>query len=99
MVSRQSLEADIPRWLGDNTERLNVIATLDLSYNGSVLVREGCGYLLTFDGLVNTGSDSLLCFKPLMPELTTSMYVVWRKHQRFTKAGEVFLDTLRGVLG
>lgn len=99
MVSRQALEADIPRWLGDNTEKLNVIATLDLSYNGSVLVREGCGYLLTFDGLVNTSSDSILCFKPLMPELTTSMYVVWRKHQRFTKAGEVFLNTLRGVLG
>ncbi|MCR4676939.1 MAG: hypothetical protein K5634_06930 [Sphaerochaetaceae bacterium] len=72
--------------------------SLDLSYNGSVLVREGCGYMLTFDGLVNTGGNSTLCFKPLMPELTTPMYVIWRKHQRFTKAGEVFLDTLKTVI-
>lgn len=98
MVSRQALEVDIPRYLGDDTEKLNIIATLDLSYNGSVLVREGCGYLLTFDGLVDTGSDSVLCFRPLMPELTTSMYVIWRKHQQFTRAGEVFMDTLNVAL-
>lgn len=98
MVSRQALEVDIPRYLGDDTEKLNVFATLDLSYNGSVLVREGCGYLLTFDGLVDTGSDSVLCFRPLMPELTTSMYVIWRKHQQFTRAGEVFMDALSVAL-
>ncbi len=98
LVARQALEADIPYWLGEKTEKLDVIATLDLSYNGSVLVKEGCGYLLTFDGIVDTSSDSILCFKPLMPELTTSMYVVWRKHQHFTRAGEVVLDNLKSIL-
>ena len=98
LVSRQALNADIPRWLGDSTDKLNVIATLDLTYNGSVLAKEGCGYLLTFEGLTDTGSDSPLCFKPLMPELTTSMHVIWRKHQNFTAAGEVFLNALNGVL-
>ncbi len=99
MVSRQALAADFPRWLGDDTEKLNVVAPLDLTYNGSVLAREGCGYLLTFEGLVNTSSESDLCFKPLMPELTTSMYVIWRKHQNFTRAGEIFLEELKTVLG
>ncbi len=98
MVSRQALAADFPRWLGDDTEKLNVVATLDLTYNGSVLAREGCGYLLTFEGLANTSSESSLCFKPLMPELTTSMYVIWRKHQSFTRAGEVFLEELKSIL-
>ncbi|MCR5494015.1 MAG: LysR family transcriptional regulator [Treponema sp.] len=98
MISRQSLEADLPRWLGDDTEKLNIAASLDLTYNGSVLAREGCGYLLTFEGLVNT-ADSDLCFKPLMPELTTSMYVIWRKHQNFTRAGLVFLEELKRILG
>ncbi|MCR5187866.1 MAG: LysR family transcriptional regulator [Treponema sp.] len=98
MISRQSLAADLPRWLGDDTEKLNVVATLDLTYNGSVLAREGCGYLLTFEGLVNTSSESDLCFKPLMPELTTSMYVIWRKHQNFTRAGQVFLEELKSIL-
>ncbi len=98
LVSRQALSADMPKWFGDALSRLNVIATLDLSYNGSVLAKEGTGYLLTFDRLVDTSETSELCFRPLMPELTTSMYVVWRKHQQFTRAGNVFLETMRRVL-
>mgnify|MGYP002620745341 FL=1 len=98
LVSRQALQADLPKWFGDSTERLNIVTTLDLTYNGSVLAREGVGYLLTFDGLVDTSPTSSLCFKPLMPELTTSMYVIWRKHQQFSQAGNIFLKKLRTVL-
>ena len=98
MVSRQALAADLPKWFGDDTGRLNVVATLDLSYNGSVLAKNGTGYLLTFDGLVNTGIGSPLCFRPLRPALTTAMYVVWRKHQQFTKAGELFLNEIKAKL-
>jgi hypothetical protein len=64
----------------------------------TVLARSGTGYLLTFDGLVDTGADSKLCFRPLKPALTTAMYVVWRKHQQFTKAGELFLNEIRAKL-
>jgi len=98
MASRQALSADLPKWFGDDTAQLNVVATLDLPYNGSVLVREGVGYMLCFDGLIDTGSDSPLCFKPLMPELTTNMYVVWRRKQLFTRAGEVFLKAMKDSL-
>ena len=98
IVSRQALSADLPKWFGDDIEKLNVIATLDLSYNGSVLARDEVGYLLTFDGLTDTGKKSPLCFKPLMPELTTNMYVVWRRGQKFTRAGEIFLETMKNLV-
>ena len=91
--------ADLPKWFGDDISKLNVIVGRDLSYNGSVLAKEGTGYLLTFDGLVDTSRSSRLCFRPLMPELTTNMYIIWRRGQQFTRAGELFLDTLRHVLG
>ena len=97
MVSRQALAADLPKWFGDDISKLNVVATLDLSYNGSVLARGGVGYLLTFDGLTDTGPDSSLCFKPLMPELVTNMYVVWRRGQVFTRACQVFLETVKSL--
>ena len=99
MASRQAMVADLPKWFGDDISKLNVIVGLDLSYNGSVLAKEGTGYLLTFDGLVDTSRTSRLCFRPLMPELTTNMYIIWRRGQQFTRAGELFLDTLRHVLG
>jgi DNA-binding transcriptional LysR family regulator len=99
LASRQAMVADLPKWFGDDISKLNVIVGLDLSYNGSVLAKEGTGYLLTFDGLVDTSRTSRLCFRPLMPELTTNMYIIWRRGQQFTRAGELFLDTLRHVLG
>lgn len=98
MASRQALVADLPKWFGDDISKLNVVVSLDLSYNGSVLAKEGTGYLLTFDGLVDTSRSSRLCFRPLMPELTTNMYIIWRRGQQFTRAGELFLDTLKHVL-
>ena len=98
MISRQSLAADLPKWMGDDISRVNVVTTLDLTYNGSVLAREGTGYLLTFEGLVDTSAESPLCFKPLMPELTTSMYVVWRRGQQFTKAADIFLEEMKRVI-
>lgn len=99
LCSRQALAADLPKWFGDDVSKLNIAATLDLPYNGSVLVREGAGYLLTFDGIIDTGPDSPLCFRPLMPELTTAMYVVWRRNQQFSRAGQLFLQELRKELG
>ena len=99
LASRQAMVADLPKWFGNDISKLNVIVGLDLSYNGSVLAKEGTGYLLTFDGLVDTSRSSRLCFRPLMPELTTNMYIIWRRGQQFTRAGELFLDTLRHVLG
>ena len=84
--------------MSDDISRVNVVATLDLTYNGSVLAREGTGYLLTFEGLVDTSAESPLCFKPLMPELTTAMYVVWRRGQQFTKAADVFLEEMKRVI-
>ena len=99
LASRQAMVADLPKWFGNDISRLNVIVGLDLSYNGSVLAKEGTGYLLTFDGLVDTSRSSRLCFRPLMPELTTNMYIIWRRGQQFTRVGELFLDTLRHVLG
>ncbi|MBO7429661.1 MAG: LysR family transcriptional regulator [Spirochaetia bacterium] len=98
MVSRQALAADLPKWFGDDISRVNVVATLDLAYNGSVLAKQGTGYLMAFDGLVNTGFGSPLCFRPLKPPLTTAMNIVWRKHQQFTKAGELFLNEIRAKL-
>ena len=53
IVSRQGSREDIPKLLGEEVDRLRVTATVNLTYNGSVMVRERLGYLLTFDKLVN----------------------------------------------
>ncbi|XCP84364.1 LysR family transcriptional regulator [Roseburia hominis] len=73
ICSSQSMKLDIPRWCGEKADLLNLSGTVNLAYNGSVFVKEGAGYMLSFDKLVNTGSESELCFRPLFPSLETRL--------------------------
>lgn len=99
ICSRQGITEDFPKWFGEKVDTLNIVATFNLAYNAGVLAREGIGYVLTFDKLIQTGADSELCFRPLTPVLETNMYVVWKKYQVFTKAAEALLAQLqRGLL-
>ncbi len=95
IVSRQGLREDIPRLFGEKADRLKVTATLNLAYNGSVLAREGLGYVLTFDKLVDTSRESQLCFRPLFPRLETRLYLIWKKYQVFSPAAEVLLNEMK----
>jgi DNA-binding transcriptional LysR family regulator len=95
IVSRQRGTDEMPEWIQKNYDHLNIVATYDLIFNASVLVREGLGYALGFDKLVNTGVDSILCFRPIIPAITSPMGLIWRKEQRFSKAAELFFDKLK----
>lgn len=95
ITSRQGLSADFPRWCGDKQSSLNFSTTVNLYYNGAVFAGEGLGYLLIFDHLAYTGSDSELCFRPLSPALETKMYVIWKKYQVFTPIAELLMDEIR----
>ncbi|MCD2491745.1 LysR family transcriptional regulator [Lacrimispora sp. NSJ-141] len=98
ICSQQAMQADIPRWCGEKTDMLNLSGTINLAYNGSVFVKEGLGYMLTFDKLTNVGEDSELCFRPLIPPLETKMYVIWKKYQVFTPIAELLLEELKTSL-
>ena len=95
ICSAQGMKFDISRWCGEKADTLNLSGTVNLAYNGSVFVKEGLGYLLMFDRLVDTSPSSDLCFRPLDPPLETKMYVIWKKYQVFSPIAELLLDELK----
>ena len=95
ICSIQAMQVDIPRWCGEKADMLNISGTINLAYNGSVFVKEGLGYMLTFDKLTDTSPDSDLCFRPLEPPLKTEMYVIWKKYQVFTPIADLLLNELK----
>ena len=99
ICSEQSMREDIPRWCGEKADQLIYAGSTNLFYNGSVFVKEGLGYMLTFDHLADTGADSELCFRALEPTLETKMYVIWKKYQVFTPIAELLLKMLKTELG
>ena len=94
VVSRQAMHQDLAHLFGAAAHRLHIAADYDLSHNASLLVREGFGYLLTFDCLVDLSEKSGLVFRPLAPQLRTRSHLIWRKYQIFSAAAEVFMNTL-----
>lgn len=97
--SGQGWHADLPLWCGERINDLTLEGSFRLSYNASVFTREGLGYLLTFEHLVNTSNESGLVFRPLYPELTTDMFIIWKKHQVFTPIAERFINELQKEFG
>lgn len=97
--SGQGWHADLPLWCGERINELTLEGSFRLSYNASVFTREGLGYLLTFEHLVNISNESGLVFRPLYPELTTDMFIIWKKHQVFTPIAERFINELQKEFG
>ncbi len=94
-ASKQAAQADFPRWCGERVDELNLIGSFNLTYNASIFVKEGLGYLLTFKDLANTSVQNELCFVPLFPRLETDMYIIWKRYQVFTPIAELFLEKLQ----
>ncbi|MFC0469294.1 LysR family transcriptional regulator [Halalkalibacter kiskunsagensis] len=82
-------------WFGEDFDKLNVVTTYNLAYNAAIMVEEGIGYAITLDKIVNTSSDSNLCFRPLKPRLEAGLNIVWRKHQVFSAAADMFLKEIQ----
>ena len=93
--SEQGWSKDIAKWCGNEIDTLHLEGSFKLSYNGSIFVKEGLGYLLTFEHLIDTSPDSGLTFRPLAPRLETKLYLIWKKYQVFTPIAEKMLEKLR----
>ena len=93
--SEQSWRNDMPRWCGDRIQELRLEGSFRLSYNGSMFAREGLGYLLTFDHLIDTSSDSGLVFRPLFPKLENKLYLICKRYQALSPIAERFLKHLQ----
>lgn len=99
ILSRQAFQNQLFQdFFSCDQDRLNIVATYNLLFNGSLMVEEGMGYAICFDKIVNVSSDSNLCFKPLAPKLESNMNIIWKKYQVFPKATQKFLQKLQKVI-
>ena len=93
--SEQSWKNDIPAWCAGRINKLRLEGSFRLSYNGSMFAREGLGYLLTFEHLVDTSRASGLVFRPLSPRLETRLYLIWKKYETLSPIAQRFLTQLK----
>jgi DNA-binding transcriptional LysR family regulator len=100
ICSRQAMKQTFSKnefadWFGEDFDKLNVVTTYNLAYNAAIMVDEGIGYAITLNKIVNTSNDSNLCFRPLEPRLESGLNIVWKKHQVFSAAADLFLKEIQ----
>lgn len=92
IISRQAFQNhELREFFPCEQDKLNIVATYNLLFNGSLMVDEGIGYAISFDKIINVSGSSHLCFRPLEPKAESNMSILWKKYQVFTKAVEKFL--------
>lgn len=97
IVSNQVLEKDLLKeWYGLDRKSLKVVATYNLIYNASLLVKEGLGNAITIQGLIEEKDD--LVFRPLAPRKETILALAYRKTKTLSKASSFFLETIKSSL-
>lgn len=90
--SEQSWNQEIRTWASDHFRHMHLEGSFRLSYNGSVFVSSGLGYLLTFRHLINTSEESGLQFIPLFPALNTRLYLIRSRYRHMTPIAGKFLE-------
>lgn len=76
----------------------NIVATYNLIFNASLMVREGMGYAIGFDNIIDTSGDRNLACRPITPTTELRMHLVWKKYQIFTKASQLFLQKVQDLI-
>ncbi|MEH7452846.1 LysR family transcriptional regulator [Gottfriedia acidiceleris] len=100
ICSRQAMKKTFSKnefadWFSEEFDKLNIVTSYNLAYNAAIMVEEGIGYAIVLDKIVNTSSDSKLCFRPLEPRLESGLNIVWKKHQVFSVAANLFLRKIQ----
>jgi DNA-binding transcriptional LysR family regulator len=99
ILSQHSIcKSIISNWFAPHGKKPKVVATYNLLYNASLLVKEGLGYAICIDKIINTSGNSNLCFKPLYPTLQTHIDIAWKKYQVFPRSAKIFMDYLKKLI-
>ena len=85
-------------WFGNYKEQINIIGTVNLNFNGTLLVKNKAAIMLTLDKLANISDESNLTFRPITPLLTQPVTVIWKRETNLSPVADLFLNRLRASI-
>lgn len=83
---------------GNYKEQINIIGTVNLNFNGTLLVKNKAAIMLTLDKLANISDESNLTFRPITPMLKQPVTVIWKRETNLSPVADLFLNRLRASI-
>lgn len=94
-ASAGGVTGELASWFGAAELVPPIAATVNLAFNGAMLVRAGAGRMLAYGGLVATGRGTGLAFLPLAPRLVSEAHLAWKRDEPLGEAARRFLAFVR----
>lgn len=85
-------------WFGNYKEQINIIGTVNLNFNGTLLVKNKAAIMLTLDKLANISDESNLTFRSITPMLKQPVTVIWKQETNKSPVVDLFLNRLRASI-
>lgn len=85
---------ELQDWFQQDTNELNIAGTFGMYLSAKKLVESGLGIALVFDDLVDYHDNDLVCL-PIVPAITTSVSLIWKKYQIFSNSAQALLDLIK----
>lgn len=86
---------EIAKWIGMESDQLNIVASHNLLTNSLLLVEKGLGYTICVKGAFDIRKADNICFVPFVPERITGHVLAWKKNKVFSNATEKFLQYIK----
>lgn len=99
MPRRMRVQSELASWFGDYYEKLDVVFTSNLNTNGAIMVESGLAYSIVVEGAVSFWDQSKITYRPLMPALTATSVLAWKRGQPFSLAATKFINHAKCFLG
>lgn len=96
---RMRVQSEIAGWFGDYYEKLDVAFFSNLSTNGAIMVENGLAYSIVVEGAVPFWDQKKIVCRSLMPALTATSVLAWKRGQPFSPATTRFIEYIKCFLG
>lgn len=96
---RMRVQSELASWFGDYYEQLDVVFTSNLNTNSAIMVESGLAYSIVIEGAVSFWDQAKITYRPLMPPLTATSVLAWKRGQPFSLAATKFIENAKCFLG
>lgn len=96
---RMNVQSELSSWFGNYYDKLDVVFTSNLSTNSAIMVDGGLAYSLVIEGSVPFWDQAKITYRPLVPPLTASSVLAWKRGQPFSLAATKFIKHIQCFLG
>ena len=96
---RMNVRSELSSWFGSYYDKMNVVFTSNLSTNGAIMVNGGLAYSLVIEGAVPFWDQTKITYRPLLPSLTATSVLAWKRGQPFSVATTKFIQHIQCFLG